>query len=65
MAKSNQTTSSTAIVYLRTASTEQADRSATLEHQWNLCKGYARESGLRIAGTWTDAGVSDLSIAGR
>lgn len=61
MANSDQNKSSTAIVYLRTASTEQADHSAALERQWDVCKDYARERGLRIVGTYTDAGVSGLS----
>ncbi len=61
MADSNQTKSSTAIVYLRTASTDQDDHSAALECQWDACKDYARERNLRIVGTYTDAGVSGMN----
>jgi hypothetical protein len=53
-----------ASAYLRSASIEQADRSTALEHQWQVCQDLARARGLRIIRTYTDAGVSGLSLGG-
>ena len=55
MANSNQTTSGAAIAYLRVGSVDQADHSVALERQWDICKDYARERGLRITKTHVDA----------
>lgn len=60
MITTKTTSPNAAIVYVRTASTHQADNTS-LEHQWEICKDYARRYDLRVIGSYVDAGISGLS----
>ena len=56
-----ETKSNFAVVYLRTASIDQADVRHGLESQQRICEDFARHSGLHITHIYADAGFSGLA----
>jgi site-specific DNA recombinase len=56
-----ETKSNFAVVYLRTASIDQADVRNGLESQQRICEDFARSSGLHITRVYADAGFSGLA----
>jgi DNA invertase Pin-like site-specific DNA recombinase len=56
-----ETKSNFAVVYLRTASIDQADVRNGLRSQQRICEDFARSSGLHITRVYADAGFSGLA----
>jgi len=61
MTDSTNSASEVTVVYLRTASSHQADQDRNLQRQRRQCEDYARRRGLQIVKTYVDAGVSGMS----
>jgi DNA invertase Pin-like site-specific DNA recombinase len=58
--RAEKTKYKTAVVYMRTGSSDQADMGNGLESQQRICEDSARKRGLHVTRIYADAGVSGV-----